>query len=92
MAGIVSALPNPRPKKMSRSIDVEQFRKKLVAMTALFKQGQLQECRAHCEVLAKQFPNEPNTANLLGATYAALGMDAAAYQIYEVDFVIARDA
>jgi tetratricopeptide (TPR) repeat protein len=58
---------------MSRSIDVEQFRKKLVAMTALFKQGQFRECLAQCEVMAKQFPNEPNTANLLGATYAALG-------------------
>ena len=58
---------------MTRSIDVAQFREKLVALTALFKQGKLQECRVQCEALAKRFPNEPNTANLLGATYAALG-------------------
>ena len=58
---------------MSRSIDVALFREKLVALTVLFKQEKFQECRAQCEVLAKQFPNEPNTANLLGATYAALG-------------------
>ena len=42
-------------------------------MKALFKQGKFQEWRAQCEVPAKRFPNEPNTANLLGATYAALG-------------------
>jgi hypothetical protein len=47
---------------MTRSIDVAQFREKLVALTALFKQGKLQECRV-----------QPNTANLLGATNAALG-------------------
>ena len=58
---------------MTRSIDVAQFREKLVALTALFKQGKFQECRAQCEALAKRFPNEPGTANLLGATYAALG-------------------
>ena len=58
---------------MTRSIDVARFREKLVALTALFKQGQFQECRVQCEALAKQFPNEPTTANLLGATYAALG-------------------
>jgi len=58
---------------MTRSNDVARFREKLVALTALFQQGKFQECRAQCEALAGQFPNEPNTANLLGATYAVLG-------------------
>jgi tetratricopeptide (TPR) repeat protein len=67
---------------MTRSIDVAQFRKKLVALTALFKQGKFQECRNQCEALAKQFPNEPNTANLLGATYAVLGQSDEAIASY----------
>ena len=58
---------------MPPSINPELFHKKLVALTALFKQGQFLECRARCEAQAKQFPNEPDTANLLGATYAAPG-------------------
>lgn len=58
---------------MSPSIDRTQLRQQLIELTALYKQGRLQECLTQCEALAKQFPNEPITANLLGAVYVALG-------------------
>ena len=48
-------------------------RQQLVELTALYKQGKLKDCLAQGEVLAQQFPNEPITANLLGAVYFALG-------------------
>jgi len=48
-------------------------RQQLVELTALYKEGKLKDCLAQGEVLAKRFPNEPITANLLGAVYVALG-------------------
>ncbi len=49
------------------------FRQQIAGLTALYKQGKLQETLLQAEALAKQFPNEPITANLLGAVYVGLG-------------------
>ena len=48
------------------------FRQQIAGLTALYKQGKLQESLLQAEALAKQFPNEPVTANLLGAVYVGL--------------------
>ena len=48
-------------------------RQQINGLTALYKQGKLQEARLQGEALAKQFPNEPITANLLGAVFLGLG-------------------
>ena len=49
------------------------FRQQIAGLTVLYKQGKLQETLLQAEALAKQFPNEPITANLLGAVYVDLG-------------------
>ena len=48
-------------------------REQLIGLTALYKQGKLQEALSQGEALAKQFPTEPITANLLGAVYVEIG-------------------
>ena len=48
-------------------------RQRINGLTALYKQGKLQETLVQGEALAKQFPNEPVIANLLGAVYVGLG-------------------
>ncbi len=48
-------------------------REQLMGLTTLYKQGRLQEALSQGEALAKQFPNEPITANLLGAVYVEMG-------------------
>jgi len=48
-------------------------RQQISALTALYKQGRLQEALLQGEALAMQFPDEPITANLLGAVNVALG-------------------
>ena len=49
------------------------FRKKIDELTALYNQGKLQETLVQGEALAKQFPNDPITANLLGVVHFGLG-------------------
>jgi tetratricopeptide (TPR) repeat protein len=48
-------------------------RQQINGLTALYKLGKLQETLVQGEALAKQFPNEPITANLLGAVCFELG-------------------
>ena len=48
-------------------------RQQINGLTALYKLGKLQESLVQGEALAKQFPNEPITANLLGAVCFELG-------------------
>ncbi len=49
------------------------FRQQIAGLTALYKQGKLQESLRQAEALEKQFPDEPATANLLGAVCVGLG-------------------
>ena len=52
---------------------IEQFSQQITELLALYNDGKLQEALAQGEALATQYPNEPTTANLLGAVYLGLG-------------------
>jgi tetratricopeptide (TPR) repeat protein len=58
-------------------------RQQLIELTALYKEGRLQEALAQGEALAKQFPNEAIIANLLGAIYGGLGRPEQAASSYK---------
>ena len=62
-----------QPTAVNVATNAGPSRQRIDALTALYKQGKLQETMAQGEALAKQFPNEPITANLLGAVYVGLG-------------------
>ncbi len=62
-----------QPTALNVATNVGPSREQILRLTALYKQGKLQESLVQVGALAKQFPNEPITANLLGAVYVGLG-------------------
>ncbi|MFT5501899.1 MAG: Tfp pilus assembly protein PilF, partial [Woeseiaceae bacterium] len=54
-------------------MNVEEFRQQINELLALYNHGKLQEALLHGEAMAERYPNEPTTANLLGAINLGLG-------------------